>query len=445
MTTLYLWRSTLSADPWRPTSGEHSAALPAGSSAGSFTSWRAMHTAPAGVAGAASSRLSLATTSHQDGAIQGFAIPLKAGSISAQQWTLAIQVETTSLSAKPRTVLSLYVWRPSTSSVVGYIYDSDTPLDASDWPTTKAGRVYTFGGVAVSGVQDGDLLCLEVWFHAVQSFANSYVNSIYYGGSDTVTAGYSGNSPASALSSAQTLPISDLPYIAQTAQATSATSSTISAGIGDVASGDLVVACVVTLGATGNPVTGSGQLAGWTQLASSPKTYLENGQTHRLRVWSLVASGSDVGPSKVAEFTAGSNPAALAVFLVRGFGTDLPIQADGGQSNSHASGTSIEAPSITVPAGETASLLLGAFSWSRGGLGGTAGTSPPADMTEFMDVSSTWGSVELAHRYVGSGATGTRTATAAQAHLQCAGYLFSVRSLRAELAAGLSGWGIILA
>ena len=49
-------------------------------------------------------------------------------------------------------------------------------------------RIPTFAGSLVSGVQDGDVLCFEVWFEITQAGANAYVDTFYYDGTTVTTA-----------------------------------------------------------------------------------------------------------------------------------------------------------------------------------------------------------------------------------------------------------------
>jgi len=77
------------------------------------------------------------------------------------------------------------VWRPSTSSVVGFIYDSDTTLGV-EWGTTEDGQVLSPTGSAVT-VLAGDVLVISFWRHAAQGMAVAYTQTLYFDGATDVT------------------------------------------------------------------------------------------------------------------------------------------------------------------------------------------------------------------------------------------------------------------
>lgn len=57
---------------------------------------------------------------------------------------------------------SLYVWRPSTGALVGYIFDSNSATGTSNFgsATTETTAIVTFTGSAVT-IVNGDVLCFE--------------------------------------------------------------------------------------------------------------------------------------------------------------------------------------------------------------------------------------------------------------------------------------------
>jgi len=184
-TRLYL-RNVTAANT--PTAGEKSAALPAGTFKGNsgagFEDLSLLTTK--GTAQVSKAITSLAQTAHQDLYIARFTSgPLAAQTIPAQTWTLAVATSESNTNANTFTIVSLYVWRPGTSSVVGYIYDSDTALGV-EWATTEDGQVLTFSGSSIA-VQAGDVLVLEFWAHAVQGMAASYTNTLFFNGTTDVT------------------------------------------------------------------------------------------------------------------------------------------------------------------------------------------------------------------------------------------------------------------
>jgi hypothetical protein len=108
--------------------------------------------------------------------------------------------------------LCIYIWRPSTSSLVGKIYDntsdnshpSGTILNAT-W--TLQSIVFTFAGSAVAGMQDGDILVLEWYGCGDNTHAQDY-DYICWNGS--TSPGANGSTPATDniatyLSSAQSI------------------------------------------------------------------------------------------------------------------------------------------------------------------------------------------------------------------------------------------------
>lgn len=201
-TKLYL-RDLTAANP--PSNGEKSTALPVGTfkgNSGAGFEDRALKSA-IGSAQTSKSIVSLAQTAHQDNYIVRFTSDrLGAQTINANTWTLAVCLAKTVVNANSLLVLSLYVWRPSSTSVVGYIYDSDTTIGAV-WGNTEFGQVVTFSGSSVT-TQDGDVLVLEVWRHAAQNDVGTYTQIVYFEGATDVTAGQTSDA-ASYLSTPQTL------------------------------------------------------------------------------------------------------------------------------------------------------------------------------------------------------------------------------------------------
>ncbi len=82
----------------------------------------------------------------------------------------------------------LYVWRPSTASKVGDIVDSNS-ASTIDEPTTAIEKVHhtTFAGNQVLAVQQGDVLCFEVWFEITQATAQALNETFYYDGTTVNT------------------------------------------------------------------------------------------------------------------------------------------------------------------------------------------------------------------------------------------------------------------
>lgn len=185
MTKFYL-RNLASNDA--PSNGEKSTALPVGTfkgNSGTGFEDRSLETT-AGSSQTFDGLTSLAQTAHQDNYIYRFTSKaLAAQTINANTWTLAVATSEGNAAANSFTIASIYVWRPSTQAVVGFIYDSDTALGV-EWGATEDGQVLSPSGSAVT-VQANDVLVLEFWRHAVQAMGNAYTQLLYYNGATDVT------------------------------------------------------------------------------------------------------------------------------------------------------------------------------------------------------------------------------------------------------------------
>ena len=204
--------------PDTPTLGTHSSVLPVGTFKGnSGTGFEDLSMSSIiGASQTTKTLTSIAQTAHQDNYIARFtSSSLAAQTIPAGTWTFALQTSEANNNANSYIVGSLYIWRPSTSSVVGYVYDSDTPL-GTEWGGTTTGRVVTVTGSSVA-TQSGDVLVFEMWRHAAQAANTGYLQTLYFDGTTDVTNG----GTASAASYIQ----STSPMIFGTLAANSVTSS----------------------------------------------------------------------------------------------------------------------------------------------------------------------------------------------------------------------------
>lgn len=124
--------------------------------------------------------LSLAQTGRQSTFMTHAWFRLGAQTISAGTWGLGTAVLTSNTAANTFFAVSIYVWRPSTSSVVGYIYDSTTEL-GNEWrgDFTAESRLISFSGNSVTAA-NGDTLIFEIWATAAQGAATSYTNWMFY-------------------------------------------------------------------------------------------------------------------------------------------------------------------------------------------------------------------------------------------------------------------------
>jgi hypothetical protein len=114
-------------------------------------------------------------------------------SITAQTWTYNFASVTNSTGGRfpvtgtnaPVRVVA-YVWRPSTASKVGDIVDGNS-ASTVDLTTAERAQITTFSGNQVLGVQDGDVICFEVWFEISQGLASALTDTFYYDGPTVTT------------------------------------------------------------------------------------------------------------------------------------------------------------------------------------------------------------------------------------------------------------------
>ncbi|EGP94726.1 Putative copper-binding protein, plastocyanin/azurin family protein [Nitrosarchaeum koreense MY1] len=196
-TKLYL-RNVLASPT--PTAGEKSAVLPvvAGVSNGGAFETRSL-LPDIGTSETTSTYFDGSTTTHRDSYMSRFSsLPLDAQTIDAGTWTFGYNAIEANVGANAEYELSVYVWRPSNNSVVGYVYDSHTVVGA-EGGTSKSGKVGTFSGSSVTA-QAGDILVLEVWVHQNTQRSNNDLITFYYDGTTEPTNGSTEASTASYLS-----------------------------------------------------------------------------------------------------------------------------------------------------------------------------------------------------------------------------------------------------
>lgn len=103
---------------------------------------------------------------------------LGAQTIPSGTWSVAAQLRQENFAENLFLAMSVYVWRPSNSSVVGVIYDSQVQLGAE--PTVTGGDVSTlatFTGASVT-CQNGDYLIMELWGTQTQSMGSIYATTV---------------------------------------------------------------------------------------------------------------------------------------------------------------------------------------------------------------------------------------------------------------------------
>lgn len=153
-----------------PTTGDKSTALPVGTDGGDFNQSQDM-TKDNAAAAVGLTYSTLAQTAQQSAMIARFSSSkLRAQTISANTWTVAFTGSVSNANANAFLAVSLYVYRPSTNAVVGFIRDSATTLGTAFAGTLQT---VTFAGSAVTAAAE-DFLVLEAWNVATQAAGKSY-------------------------------------------------------------------------------------------------------------------------------------------------------------------------------------------------------------------------------------------------------------------------------
>jgi len=206
MTQKFYLRNLTATSP--PTAGEKSTVLPVdtlgANNASGAEETRSLN-AVAGISQTSISKTSDATTSARDNYLGRFAsVALQAGTYGSGSWTIALALSSASLLANSFTSCSIYFWRPSTEAVVGFVYDSDANI-GSEWDNTEEGRVASITGANVT-IQDGDVLVIEIWRHAVQAMATAYAQTLYFDGATDPTNGTQTTDAASYINAPADIP-----------------------------------------------------------------------------------------------------------------------------------------------------------------------------------------------------------------------------------------------
>jgi hypothetical protein len=174
--TRYYPGFTLSATPSVGPSGEQSAALPNGTNNNNptrrYSALQLSKPSSAQFFGASGTFNSLAQTGRQSAFVGYGFYELGAQTIPAGNWSIGYQTSEGNAAANAYLALSIYVWRPSTSSVVGYVYDSSAEL-GSEFTTTFSSNVATVSGASVTAANN-DVLVVELWQTAQQGVGMAY-------------------------------------------------------------------------------------------------------------------------------------------------------------------------------------------------------------------------------------------------------------------------------
>jgi hypothetical protein len=179
-----LFYPTTSTATYAPTTGKKSTALPSGTQ-NSITTYESRYFSPLGTTtDVIASVSSLAQTAAQSGMLARFTTdPLAAQTIGSGTWTTKVRGTESNANANAYLGLSVYIWRPSSSSVVGYIYDSATQLGTEFSGGSGSLQTYNVSGSSVTS-QRGDVLVAEYWYVATQSKSVSYTITEEVGVSD---------------------------------------------------------------------------------------------------------------------------------------------------------------------------------------------------------------------------------------------------------------------
>lgn len=175
VTKYYPFTSATTAPSFIPAT-EQSAVLPSGTQNFNPTErWAELSTAKAATAVAMVSGAfnSLNISTAQSAKMGMGYYQLGSGTVAAGTWRIAVNSAVqANNAANAFLAASIYVWRPSNSSVVGRVYDSATAL-GTEFATTAATRLVSLTGTAVA-CQNGDYLVVELWHVATQGGATAY-------------------------------------------------------------------------------------------------------------------------------------------------------------------------------------------------------------------------------------------------------------------------------
>lgn len=175
-TTLYF--SNVTAE-FPPTDGSKSTALPDGTDNSlTVNDSLAMFTTTSGV-DTTTSITTLAQLERQSGRFARFtSARLSEQTISANTWNYQLRNRRNNANANAYKAGSIYVWRPATNTLIGYVYDSSVELGTA-WTASYTNDSTNITGSSVV-CQSGDVLVCEVWYTAAQAKAASYVLDIQY-------------------------------------------------------------------------------------------------------------------------------------------------------------------------------------------------------------------------------------------------------------------------
>lgn len=207
MTQKFYFRNTQTNT--HPTSGEKSTTEPVAASTFGLTPTDRDLSATKGASGTTQVTACNNTASAQNGCLGRWSsVPLAAGTYGSGTWTLAIQSIESNAGADAKFVLaSIYFWRPSNNTVVGFVSDSNTQVgvEFGNNTTARYGQVLSITGANVT-ISNGDLLVIEVWTGFTQAMGTAANLTVCYDGTTDVTAAYAGTDPATYLQAPADIP-----------------------------------------------------------------------------------------------------------------------------------------------------------------------------------------------------------------------------------------------
>jgi len=205
-TKLYLHNATSTVSGTLPSTVQSSLGTPAVSSDATTVN-RSMDTT-IGTAQTSKALTSLAQTAAQVIYFTRFcSAPLNQTSIAANTWNWVAATSEASTTgnfpaANARNVV--YVWRPSSGTKVGNIFDG-AGNNPGAGTTTERAVVSTFSGSALT-VQVGDIICCELVFTVSQSTAVARTMTVFYDGTaETNTDGTITSNQASYINTPETI------------------------------------------------------------------------------------------------------------------------------------------------------------------------------------------------------------------------------------------------
>ena len=165
----------------------------------------------------------------------------------------------------------------------------------------------------------------------------------------------------------------------------------------------MLIAEIAVRGGTGLVITPP---SGWTLIRRDNST-----SSVAQAIYSHLVPNSPAEPSSYTWSFNNANDAAGGILAYIGASTVTPVDASNGQGN--ASSTSLTAPSVTVPSGNSSDLLVGLFSIANSGT-----VTVPAGTTQRWSFHATGGGIGVAASDLqlnSAGSTGSENATATTA------------------------------